>query len=126
MNIIGTGIDIVEIARIKRLLESQVRAKRKLFTPEEIQYCEKKTRKYWHYAARFAAKEAVYKAVNDQSLTLKKITITNSLNGKPEVTLHGKEHEEIEVHVSLSHSHNYAIAHAIAVKKESERRKVHG
>ena len=62
--ILGTGIDIIECARIQKVMERDIGFRDKIFTPGEIAYCETKSRnKYQHYAARFSAKEALMKAI---------------------------------------------------------------
>ncbi|MCJ7645312.1 holo-ACP synthase, partial [bacterium] len=78
MPISGTGIDIVEISRIKKLMEKDNRLKNRVFTENEVRYCEKKRKKYHHYAVRFAAKEAVWKALGKGGVGLKNIEIRKS------------------------------------------------
>lgn len=125
---IECGTDIIEIYRIKEAIETskQVFINR-IFTQKEIEYCEsKKIMKYQHYAARFAAKEAVYKAIspNKYELCWKDIEIINNEVGKPEVFLHN-ELENIKnklnikkIVLSLSHCREYATASAILMKGE--------
>ncbi len=122
--IIGTGVDIVEVARIKKSLEKySTRFEEKIFTKEEVLYCQARAEPSIHFAARFAAKEAVMKCLGtgmDQEISFKDIEVTNLKTGKPLVTLSGKGKEiakrlEIKtIHISLSHDTNYAIAQAIA------------
>ena len=89
---INTGTDIIEIERIKNSIEETDRKFcEKVYTEKEIEYCEsKKLQKYQHYAARFAAKEAVFKAVSNNledkyDLGWKDIEILNDENGRPYV-----------------------------------------
>ena len=116
MPISGTGIDIVEINRIKKLMEKDDRLKNRVFTDNEIKYCERKRKKYHHYAVRFAAKEAVWKALGKGGVGLKNIEIRNRSNGQPQVYLKGKKLDPLKILVSLTHSHDYAVAQAIVVE----------
>jgi len=124
MMVLGIGIDIVEIARIERLLgrHGDTFLKR-VFLPEEIAYCGSKKFPAQHYAARLAVKEAVFKALGEgwtERLGWKDIKVLRSERGKPSVELLGKGRElqrEMGVErimVSLSHSDAYSIAQAVA------------
>jgi holo-[acyl-carrier protein] synthase len=123
--IYGTGIDIIEIARIKRSLETYAsHFEDKIFTPSEIDYCRSKADPSRHFAARFAAKEAVLKSLGtgmSQGLSWKNIeVVSNPETGKPSLLLNGRGKElfaELQlkaIHISISHEKAYAIAHAIA------------
>jgi len=116
MAIYGTGIDIVEITRIKKLMEKDDRLKNRIFTENEVRYCEKKRKKYHHYAVRFAAKEAIWKALGKGGVGLKNIEIRNRSNGQPQVYIKGKRLDAPKILVSLTHSREYAVAQAIVVK----------
>jgi len=96
-----------------------------IFTNKEVDYCENKTRRSEHYAARFAAKEAVLKALGTgwrDGLAFSEIEILNDELGKPQVFLHGKVKEFFnrqqigQVSISLSHTSEIAIAFAILEK----------
>ena len=114
---IKTGIDIIEVSRIKKAIEnSNEMFLKKVFTEKEIEYCNsKKTNKIESFAARFAAKEACLKAISDLlenkfDITWKEIEIENAKSGKPVIKLY-KNLKEIEsIDVSLSHIKDYAIA----------------
>ena len=87
-----TGIDIIEVERIKNSIDELGDAfLNRVFTKNEIKYCESKNRnKYQHYAARFAVKEAVFKAVSGlltdkYSIAWKNIETTNETSGRPKV-----------------------------------------
>lgn len=109
------GIDIVETKRIKRLIRNKKFLKR-VFSEEEISYCESKKNKEQHYSARFAAKEAVWKALAGKySIPLKNIVIQNIQNGKPQVVIKDKKLNKIKIEVSLSHTKEYAVAVALVV-----------
>lgn len=122
---ITCGTDIIEIGRIKEDIENVGEAFiNRIFTQNEIQYCEnKKGQKYQHYAARFAAKEAVFKAISHQledkfSITWKDIEITNDKNGRPNIEIFGINKENIEsMDISLSHCKEYAIANVTIIWK---------
>lgn len=111
------GTDIIEIARIKKSIEELGdKFLKKIYTEKEIQYCEsKRNQKYQHYAARFAAKEAVFKAISEKTPTIdwKSIEVENDKTGKPHIILHNKEFESIEI--SISHCKEFAVAYAVAI-----------
>lgn len=117
---IKTGTDIIEIDRIRESIEStDGKFCERVYTKKEIGYCEsKKTQKYQHYAARFAAKEAVFKAIsellqNKYQINWQDIEILNDENGRPYVNL-SKEIKGVEtIDISISHCKSYAIANVI-------------
>lgn len=116
MPILGVGTDIVEVRRIRELCEREEGFVRRVFTELELAYSEGKESKYLHLAARFAAKEAVAKALG-RSFSWKDVEITNTFAGKPQVTLHGKAKgvaSGATVHISISHTKEYATAVAVA------------
>lgn len=111
--IVGSGIDIIEISRIKKAVERWGDDFLKhIFNPEEIAYSSRQKNPYQHYAVRFAAKEAVFKAVGDLKLTWKDVTITHDAEGKP-VCIHHSNHFTKKILISLSHCKEYAVASAI-------------
>lgn len=116
---IKCGVDIIEISRIKKSIEELgERFLNKIYTEKEIQYCESKgNSKYQHYAARFAVKEAAFKAVSNYvedkyAINWKDIETTNDENGRPKVKIAFLPIEDIDV--SISHCKEYAIANVIA------------
>lgn len=121
------GTDIIEIERIKKSIEDENTGKafiEKVYTPKEIDYCEsKKMQKYQHYAARFAAKEAAFKAISEQlenkyEIGWKSIEITNNEQGRPKLKLIGIQLENIEdIDLSISHCKEYAVANVTLLKK---------
>lgn len=124
----GLGVDIVEIARMEQILERTPSFKMKVYTEGERDYCEKKHKPAVHYAMRFAAKEAVLKALGTgiaQGISLDEVEVTNDAKGKPIPVLHGraeeiaKEQGVLEVHLSLSRTHETAVANAVAVTQDS-------
>ncbi len=115
-----TGIDLIEVKRIQELIEDYGDTfLNRVFTDKEIQYCEKKgMAKYQHYAARFAAKEAVYKAISKDSkqpIEWKKIEVINEENGRPKIC--ETNFPEYTIDISLSHIKECAMASVIAIKK---------
>ncbi len=106
------GIDIVEVGRIAKLIKNKAFLKR-VFTAQEMAYCSAKKNKAQHFAVRFAAKEAVYKALGQAALALTDIGVKNQPSGKPEVYIKGKRKSGIAI--SLTHTDSYAAA--VAVKQ---------
>lgn len=112
MNIKGIGVDIEEIKRFKSLpYKSNRDFYNKIFTDKEIRYCLSKSDPYPHFTARFAAKEAVSKALNQSVYRAKSIEISNDKTGKPLLKLH--KDPKSKILISLSHTKDYAIAFAI-------------
>jgi len=120
--IIGVGTDIFEINRMKKRIEKEPAFIQTVFTNQEISYCEQFKFKEQNYAARFAAKEALMKALGtgyNKGISFSEIIISNNSEGKPEITLTGKTLERAvslgvtDIHVSLSHSKKQAIAFVI-------------
>lgn len=121
---ITVGVDLVSVARLRRLLDDHPRAADELFTPHELAYCGTKRNRVEHLAARFAAKEAVLKAFGSglaRRMSWSEVEIVNDGMGKPEVRLHGevaawaRGRKVKSVDVSLSHTGGLAIAQAVAV-----------
>ena len=121
------GTDIIEIERIKQSIEDEKTGetfKNRVYTQSEIDYCEsKKSQKYQHYAARFAAKEAVFKAISEQlenkySISWKDIEISNSNQGKPQVKIAKNKLKNLEnIDLSISHCKSYAMASVVGIIK---------
>jgi holo-[acyl-carrier protein] synthase len=109
-----TGIDIIEVKRIKKIIQTNKRFLQKVYTPVEIEYCNSRKTKWQHFAVRFAAKEAVWKALGKKDIWHKDIMVKNTKEGKPEVVL-GRKYKELgkRVSLSLSHTDDYAVAVAI-------------
>ena len=121
--IVGTGIDITETIRIEDLLARHgERFSRRIYTPEEIAYCERFKNRGERYAARFAAKEAAFKALGTgwrEGIRWLDVEVTRQPSGKPELALHGKARERGEqlgvtrMVISISHGDRYALAMVI-------------
>ena len=112
---ITCGTDIIEINRIKKNIEELgEKFLNRIYTQKEIEYCEsKKSQKYQSYAARFAAKEAIFKAIskelNDKyEIGWKDMEILNDKQGRPQVKIRGVQKENIDI--SISHCKEYAVA----------------
>ena len=122
---IKCGTDIIEIDRIKDSIDNIGNSfVNRVYTENEIKYCEsKKKQKYQHYAARFAAKEAVFKAISTllqdkYSICWKDIEVLNDSQGKPIVNLSGVNSKNIEqIDLSISHCKSYATANVVVVLK---------
>lgn len=122
---IKCGTDIIEISRVKNSIEDTgEQFINRVYTKKEIEYCEsKKNQKYQHYAARFAAKEAVFKAISSKlkdkySICWKDIEIINNEEGRPQVNIVGEGAKSIEkIDISLSHCREYAIANVVVMYK---------
>ena len=123
--IIGSGVDIVEVERIKEVVDRWGdKFLRKVFTDREIAFANKRRCVFQHLAARFAAKEAVIKAFanwNYRGVNWKDIEVSNDKNGKPFITLYGlynrlmEEWNVGEVIVSMSHTKNHALSTVLLV-----------
>ena len=120
---ITCGTDIIEIERIKECIdELKETFINKIYTEKEKEYCEsKKMAKYQHYAARFAAKEAIFKAISCElkdkyEITWQNAEIVNDENGRPKVNFINKQIENLEsIEISISHCKEYAVANVIVI-----------
>jgi holo-[acyl-carrier protein] synthase len=125
--IVGTGIDIIEVARIAKVMERDLGFRDKIYTEGEIAYCESKKNKYQHYAARFSAKEALMKAIGTGwrfGIRFADIEVYHDDLGQPHILLNGKAKELAEkegfskIHVSLSHVKELATAVVVLEREE--------
>ena len=121
--ILGTGVDIVEIDRIATAKQRyQQRFLDRIFTKEEQSYCQRHGEEDRHLAARFAAKEAVVKALGcgiGATLGWLDIHIVSKPSGQPQVNLSEKgrrTYSGVDFHLSISHAREYAVAFVIATK----------
>jgi len=119
--IYGVGIDLVKIERIKEVTEKWgKRFLERVFTENEISYCYEKKNPYLSLAVRFAAKEALIKAIGSEiPVSLTDIEVVNYGNGKPSIKVHGKLKQFLEgknihdIHLSLSHEKEYGVASVV-------------
>ena len=132
MELAGVGVDIFEIARMERALERYPHLAARVFTPQEQAYCNAKARPAQHYACRFAAREAVLKALGtgfSQGIGLSDVSVAHDANGKPMVVLCNKafaiaqKNGVLEVALSLSFTHEFAVANAVAVTAQARPKK---
>ncbi len=121
--IVGTGVDLAEVARIRASIERFGRRfTDRIFTAAEIAYVERKANRYERYAARFAAKEAGMKAIGTgwkRGVTWHDFEVANLPSGKPTLRLHGAAAEFAkrlnvrQVSLSLTHTAELGMAHVI-------------
>ncbi len=122
--IIGIGTDIIECLRIAQMIERHGELFiRRVYTEHEIAYCSTKKAATQHYAGRWAAKEAVLKALGTgwvRGISWRDVEVRNKIGGAPTVALRGGAKEVVErsgiarMHISISHCRSHAIAYAIA------------
>ena len=125
MNVIGIGTDIVETLRIAHMIERHGELfLLRVFTPHEVGYCSARKAATQHYAGRWAAKEAVLKALGtgwSRGIAWRDIEVRNEIGGKPHIALDGGALEVSrrlgieQMLISISHCRTYATAYALAV-----------
>jgi len=115
MEIIGIGTDLIEVSRMEAFARRSGALER-IFSQEEIDYCLARKNKYEHLAVRFAAKEAVYKALPFDGVAFKKIAVSNLSNGRPQVQVDDPRMKGFLILISLSHTKHYATAQAVVLK----------
>ena len=116
--ILGTGVDITEVNRIKKAVEKWGESfLNRVFTSDELINAKTRGSLYQHLAGRFAAKEAVFKALGDENLNWQDVEILNDQQGKPACKFLNAKGKGMDVIVSISHVKNYAVANAIITKK---------
>lgn len=118
---IGLGVDIVSVARVKRALKDK-RFINKVFTPQEVVYCRRRKNSEIHFAARFAAKEAVKKALAGKIKTVKwrEVEVLNAKDGSPKINFYSRHKNKLKsekILITLSHAQDYAVAVAVITKK---------
>ncbi len=127
-NIVGVGTDITECLRIARMIERYGETfLRRVYTADEIQYCHSRNQTTQHFTGRWAAKEAILKAMGigwRPGIAWHDLEIRSEPNGRPVVALRGGAREAFEqagivqVLVSISHCRTHAVAYALALGKE--------
>lgn len=120
--IIGLGIDMIEVERIAAKINKNSGFREMLFSKGEIAYCEKKTNKFEHYAARFAAKEALFKALGtgwSEGTSFSEVEVTNTENGKPQLSFSGNTANIINAmqlsNILVSLTHLKSVASAVVI-----------
>lgn len=116
MQIVGLGTDVVEVDRIAAFARKEGSLER-VFSAREIAYCRARKNCFEHLAVRFAAKEAVYKALPFGGVAFKKICVENGPDGEPLVAVEDERCRDLKFWISLSHTQKYAVATVLAVKK---------
>jgi len=122
----GLGVDIVEIDRMREALKRRPRMRERLFSEAEREYCDKRNKPEVHYAMRFAAKEAVLKALGTgfSGMRFRDVEVVRDERGRPIPKLSGKAAEVaeaagvVEMHLSLSYTHTNAVASAVAITEQ--------
>jgi holo-[acyl-carrier protein] synthase len=124
--IVGLGTDIVEILRIAKMIERHGEMfLERVYTEEEIRYCQRRKESFQHFAGRWAAKEAVMKTLGTgfvRGIRWQDIEIVVERSGQPKIRLHGGAGELAErlgireFHITISHCRAYATATAVAVR----------
>jgi holo-[acyl-carrier protein] synthase len=122
MTVFGVGIDMIEVERIQSSIAKEQGFRELVFSAKEIAYCESKTNKYQHYAARFAAKEAFFKALGTgwlKDTAFNEIEVTNDENGKPYLEPIGESAIVINragpLKISVSLTHLKTMASAVVI-----------
>ena len=127
MNVFGIGTDIVECDRIQTMIDKHdTLFIDRVYTPKEIEYCSNRKSSTQHFAGRWAAKEAILKALGTgwaKGVSWTDIEIRNEMGGQPRVRLGGGAREIceqkgiIEILISISHCRDYATAYATALSE---------
>ena len=123
MEIVGLGVDICDIARVERAIARHPTFRERVFTAEEIAYCDTKARPAESYAGRFAAREATIKALGGyRGRRWQDISVSRSPSGAPALRLDGNAKRRAdalgvtEVLITFTHERTSAVAFAIAVR----------
>ena len=120
MIIIGNGVDITEVKRIKNAVDRYGQSfLERIFTKKELNNAKEHNSFYQHLAGRFAAKEAIFKALGKVRLNFKDVQIFNDGKGKPYCSLLKYNQDKFNIHISISHIKNYAVASAIITQETS-------
>jgi holo-[acyl-carrier protein] synthase len=129
MEILGIGTDIVECPRIGKMIEQHGELfLRRIYTEREIRYCQARKHAIEHFAGRWAAKEAILKAMGtgrSRGIAWTHVEVRNGSDGRPQVMVCGaarevaRERQIGEILVSISHCRTYATAHALALGRPS-------
>ncbi len=124
MEIVGLGVDICEIARMERALARHPTMRGRVFTPQEIAYCDGKARPAESYAGRFAAREAVIKALGGyRGKRWHDISVTRHASGAPAIALTGNAKRRAaklgitRILITFTHEKTNAVAFAVAVRE---------
>ena len=129
-NVVGIGTDIVECLRIAQMIERHGELFiTRVYTPHEIQYCQSRKQATQHFAGRWAAKEAILKALGTgwrRGISWRDVEVRNEPGGRPTVAFRGGARDVVEkmqiteMLISISHCRSHATAYALALGKEIE------
>ncbi len=125
MNVVGIGTDIVECLRIAQMIERHGELFiQRVYTPQEIRYCQSRKQATQHFAGRWAAKEAILKALGTgwrKGISWRDIEVRNDPAGRPVVGMRGGARDVVEqlgigeMLISISHCRSHAVAYALAL-----------
>jgi holo-[acyl-carrier protein] synthase len=125
MRIVGIGVDVVEVERVRELLDRRSTFPQRVFTPEEVEYCESKVAPAPCFAARWAAREAARKALGGvRGMRWRDVAVQRSPTGAPRLALSGAAKVRADtlgvedVLVSFSHERSVATAFCVAVGRD--------
>ena len=119
--IIGHGVDIIEVKRIKNAIVRYGQSfLERVFTDKELKNAKEHNALYQHLAGRFAAKESVFKAFGKAKLNFRDVEVLNDSKGKPYCSLLTYNQNKFKIHISISHIKNYAVASAIITQETSD------
>jgi holo-[acyl-carrier protein] synthase len=123
VEIVGLGVDICEIARVERAIARHPRFRDRVFTPEEIAYCDSKARPAESYAGRFAAREATVKALGGyRGRRWQDVSVSRDPSGAPSIRLDGNAKRRADalgvtkVLITFTHEKTNAVAFAVAIR----------
>ncbi len=123
MEVVGLGVDLVDVERVEAILAKRQTFRQRVFTPEEIEYCESQGSPAACYAARWAAREACRKALGGiADMGWKDVSVQRDASGPPRLSLQGSSRERAaelgvsEVLLTLTHERRMAAAFCLAVR----------
>jgi holo-[acyl-carrier protein] synthase len=124
VEVVGLGVDLVDVERVARILKRRTTFVRRVFTPKEIEYCERQANPAESYAARWAAREACRKALGGiRSMRWHDVRVDRAPSGAPRLILEGTSRARAdalgvsEVMVALTHERRMAAAFCVAVRQ---------
>lgn len=132
MAVVGVGVDIVQIDRVRKACERTPRFRARVFTDEERAYCEARANPWAAFAGCFAAREAVMKSLGlgfGSGVGFRDVSVSHDGAGRPAAVLSGRalraarEQGVVEVYLSISHTREVAVANAVAATAEARPRR---
>lgn len=129
---VTTGVDIIEVERVKNAIQEMGESfLNRIYTEAEIEYCKHSNKmQYQHFAARFAAKEAVFKALSEhikskEDILWKEIEVVNKEDGRPKINIERLRKQGLDnlesIDISISHIKEYAVASVVAVFSDGKK-----